>query len=177
MKTRTETELAPLLGLELSKVSRGASMLMCTFGPLRSIPDTYRGGERQVGDLALHLQCPWRLRDKSRILIGFTDIYYPADLAPTEPIPQGFDWDVAGVNRCDRFFESFVPSHPVSSLRVASVSADDVGGFSLLFSGRFALDVFPDSGSLDEVWRLLSPGTDREHFVMPDSILDAQPTA
>jgi len=161
MKARTEDALAPLIGLNLSKVGRGANMLMFTFGCLRSIPDTYRGGERQVGDFALHLQCAWRLRDTSRILIGFSDIYYPADLAPSEPIPQHFDWDVAGTNRCDRFFESFIPSHPADSLLVASVVADVVGGFTLTFPGGFALDVFPDTGSSDEVWRRLSPGTDQ----------------
>jgi hypothetical protein len=177
VKTRIEKELTPLMSLELSKVSRGANMLMFTFGPLRSIPDTHRGGERQVGDFALNVQCAWRIRDTARILIGFTDIFYPADLAPSEPVPQDFDWDVAGVNRCDRFFESFVSSHPVSSLRVISVGADDFGGFTLSFSGGFALDVFPHNGSPDEVWRRLSPGTDREHFVMPQSLLEAQPTA
>jgi hypothetical protein len=172
-----EKELAPLIGLELSKLDRGGNMLVFTFGPLRSIPETYRDGERQVGDFALHVQCAWWIRDTSRILTGFTDIFYLADLAPSEPVPQGFDWDVAGVNRCDRFFESFVSSYPVSSLRVTSVSADDFGGFTLNFSAGFALDVFPHNGSPDEVWRRLSPGTDREHFVIPQSILDATPTA
>jgi hypothetical protein len=177
VKIRIENELAPLIGLDLSLVGRGAAMLMFTFGPLRTIPDTYRDRMRQVGDFSLHLQCPWRLCAGSRILIGSSDVYYPADLPYTEPIPKGFDWDVAGENRCDRFFESFVRSHSSAPLRVISVTADDFGGFRLALSEDHSLDVFPDTGVANEVWRRLSPGTDREHFVIPQSILDAHAKA
>jgi len=84
----------------------------------------------------------------------------------TDPIPDSFDWDVAGANRCDRFFESFMAAHSTVPIRVTSAVADDIGGFHLGFSEGYELDVFPDTGTPDEVWRLFRPGA-RGHFVLP----------
>ncbi len=119
-----------------------------------------------VADFALHVQCAWRFCDASRILIGFRDIYYPADLPSTEPIPKGFDWDVAGANRCDRFFKAFLAAHSVTPIVVTSAVADQLGGFRLAFSESYGLEAFPDTGVPDEVWRLFRPGVGG-HFVVP----------
>jgi len=170
MKNDVENALGALVGLPLSDVSRGANMLMFGFGGPRLIP-AHSGGTREVGDFALHVQCAWRFRDSSRILIGFNDIYYPADLPWTEPIPDGFDWDVSGANRCDRFFKSFMAAHKTAPIRVISAVADDVGGFHLGFSDGYELDVFPDTGMPNEVWRLFRPCTSG-HFVLPHNTPD-----
>ncbi len=42
------------------------------FGPLRKSKGTI------VGAFALHIQCPWRLEAKGKILTGFHDHYEPA---------------------------------------------------------------------------------------------------
>jgi len=84
MKNDAENALRVLVGLSLSHVSRGANMLMFGFGVPRTIP-ARGGGTREVSDFALHVQCAWRFRDSSHILIGCSDLYYPADLLWTDP--------------------------------------------------------------------------------------------
>ena len=161
--------LSKLQGRVLAEVSRAASMLMFSFGERRSIPDVRRGGLRDTCEFTLHIQCPWRLCLLDRILVGSQDVFYHADTPWDKPNPEGFDWDVSGANRCDRFFDNFIVSHAAAPLMVDSISVDDFGGFRIGLSGGFSLDCFPDVGTSDELWRLLQPGTSERHFVMDRS--------
>lgn len=157
--------LSKLQGLALTRVNRAAMMLMFWFGDERVVPDTHRGGERTVPDFALHVQCAWRLCRHGRILIGSQDVLYDADTPWDQPNPEGFEWDVAGANRCDRFFAAFPPAESSVPLIVATVSTDELGGFRLGLSGGFSLQCFPDAGTPDEIWRLLQPGRQTDHYV------------
>lgn len=143
-------------------------MLMFSFGSFRTIPARL-GGTREAAEWALHVQCPWRFCDAQRVLVGYSDIYHPADLPASEPIPENFNWDVAGANRCDHFFRAFMAAQAVAPLRVVSTDADGHGGFRLGFTAGFQLEAFPDSGAPDEAWRLFKPGEDG-HFVMPGPV-------
>jgi hypothetical protein len=167
-----QNEVNKLIGLPLTSASRAAAMVMFGFGAFRDIPDDRRGGMRRVADFALHVDCPWRIYNESQIVVGSQDIFYPWDSPWTEPVPVGFDWDVSGANRCDHFFESFIKAHP--PLIVESVAVDRFGSLHLSFSSAFGLDVFPNIGTPDEVWRLFRPGAEEPHFVMGDSSTPAQ---
>ena len=162
---QAEAVLQSLVGLPLASVARAANMLMFDFGSIRSVPSRL-GGIREAAEFALHVQCSWRLCDTQRVLIGYSDIYYPADLPWPEPVPDGFSWDVAGANRCDRCFQAFMAARSTTPLLVASAAVDEFGGFRLGFQGGFRLEAFPDTGTPDEVWRLFQPGL-KGHFVMP----------
>ena len=162
---QAEAALQSLVGLPLASATRAANMLMFDFGSIRIIPSRL-DGMREAAEFTLHVQCPWRFCDPQRVLVGYSDIYYPADLPWSEPVPDGFVWDVAGANRCDRFFQAFMAARSTAPLLVASAAADEFGGFRLGFQGGFRLEAFPDTGTPDEVWRLFTPGL-KGHFVMP----------
>lgn len=167
LKPATAAALQALTGLPLANVSRAANMLMFGFGGPRTIP-ARQGGTREVTEFALHVQCPWRLCDSERVLIGSVDIYYPADLPESDPVPDSFNWDIAGANRCDRFFQSFMAVRAVVPIFVTTVDTDQFGGFRLNFSASFQIEAFPNGGTPSEEWRLFKPG-EKEHFVMEGS--------
>ena len=141
MKTEIEQALAPLVGLPL--VSSGyAGMQWFSFGSLRTIPN-HKGGMREVGEYALHLQCSWRIVANDRVVIGASD----------------------SAERIKTFFASDY----VEPLVVETVQVGAAGAFRLLLSHAHVFEVFPDSSSSDEYseqWRFFQPGKDADHFVV-----------
>ena len=163
MKQEIERALAPLVGLTLWGPARAANMLSLQAGARRAqAPDV---STRSVGELALHIFCPWRLIAGGRILAGAGDLFTPAD--PDADL-ETFDWDAPGATWWDlRVLEAFADD---AGPRVTRVSADDVGGFTLECEGGVRLEVFPSSSASPHVdtefWRLLRPDGERPHFVV-----------
>lgn len=120
-----------------------------------------------MGDYALHVQCAWRIRSSSQIIVASRDRYFPADESQDDD--ENFVWDVAGANLCDRkmteWLDSFKGRYPV----VQHVTADGVGSICLVLSDDLRLEVFPDDTLGDEYseyWRFLKPARDEAHVVM-----------
>jgi hypothetical protein len=118
------------------------------------------GGTKMVGDSAIHVQCPWRISRLGRIVIAYHDFYYNPGGKALD------DWDSMGKSRFDSVAALLCTEFETTPSLVASGDVDDVGGFSLLFSRDYRLDVFPDD-SLDssEHWRIFKPGDRSRHFV------------
>jgi hypothetical protein len=61
--------LSSLIGTRLSKYGRAIDMLIVQFGELRTLKQP-RGRQGLVGQFALHVQCCWRVRKGSKLLVG-----------------------------------------------------------------------------------------------------------
>jgi hypothetical protein len=87
-----ERATAPLLGKALWNCTRAASMAMFDFGNRRQSV-AWGGAKKEVGELALHVQCTWRIAREDCVIVGSRDIQYPADYPDDDEIPAEFDWD------------------------------------------------------------------------------------
>lgn len=170
--SRLEGALAPLVGLPLWTSHRVADLQVFQFGDKRTVTTNFgprTGHELEVGEYGLHIQCAWRIRGPSGIVVASRDRFYKAG---PEPIPEG-DWDwSAGTNRRDERIRDWLSAR---SYGVERVSADATGGIVLSLAGGFALDVFPDDsldGEYSEHWRLLRPGDLSSRFVVSGSGVD-----
>jgi len=76
--TAIHQALAPLVGLPFRCIGRATNLLWLHFGELHEVSDR-RGGTKDVGDWAVHIQCPWRISRHGRILIAYHDYYYSPD--------------------------------------------------------------------------------------------------
>lgn len=166
MKAQIERELQVLLGKPLLGSSRAADMEMFAFGERHHAAGT-DGRTRVKGDFALHVQCPWRIVRRGRILVGSGDVYSPRDDRPTT---GEFRWDEPGSNWRDQQLEKFFRERASNPLVVEAVTADRVGGLRIRLRGSCSLELFPDD-SLDEVghserWRILQPGINVPHVVV-----------
>ena len=160
-KRRIPQALEPLVGLPLRCIGRAANIVWFHFGKLREVPG-YGGGTKLVGQYAVHVQCVWRLVCRGRILIAYRDFYYSAKGKPLE------DWDSSSKSRFDILARRLSSQLESSAPLVRSVKADDVGGFSIVLSRGYRLDVFPDSSDRDgEDWRIFQPASRSRHFVVP----------
>lgn len=165
MKKEIEQALYPLCGLPLISISRSVNMEEFHFGERHvKIPRFGDHTPVEVGEYALHVQCAWRIVDGERIIVASRDVYEPAGDVAEEP--ADFDWMKHGANRCDERVSVFWAEHADAPLFVTAVEGDVYGGFRLLFSEGYELQVFPNDSCPDEHWRFFKPDTDEDHFVV-----------
>lgn len=161
---RISDELRVLVGQPISDGWRVANMQIFEFGPLRKRINR-KGEEVESGELKLHIQCRWRMVDRTRILFARDDLLRPAD----ESISlDDFDWDKQE-SKLDVVNRAWFAEHHTKPLCVISASGDDYGGFRLALEENVALEVFPcdsNRGEYSEHWRLLGHRKDGSHFVI-----------
>jgi hypothetical protein len=166
LKEQIDRNLTQLVGLKLTTTTRAANMECLKFGHLF---ETDKSGQQiQIGEFALHLQCPWRFTSETKILIGSIDLYEPVD--ESAEYDEYFDWDKPNGNLRDVKLQELIKTQNLTTL---SVVADTFGGFEVLFSNRIKLSVFPAYSKADEYseyWRLLSNIlANKNHFVVNGS--------
>ncbi len=157
-----EEVLSVLDGLRLREIGRGADMLWMHFGDLREVPSR-RGGTREVGEWALHIQTSWRFTRRDRIIVGVLDFYAYADDG------SDYDWDRGGESRFDRIASSLNQSLREDDIRVREVTCDEVGSITLHLDADLHFAVFPNFSSDypdREYWRFFRPATDDPHHVV-----------
>jgi hypothetical protein len=138
-------------------------MEMFDFGDRRTRLNR-KGQEVDVGEYALHIQCPWRIVSADEIIVASGDRDYPED--------EASDWrefDSNSPSRCEARMAAWLGEHSLAPLRVEQVKADNAGGFELLLRFGFMLEVLPAHslrGEYSEHWRLLRPSMDAGHFVV-----------
>ena len=102
------------------------------------------------GDYRLTLECPWRIEQGDRILVGSEDYWLRAEgNTDTNWNATDMQWGhlqdqllerIMGEEKNGSIFNSG------ANLVVENVRADDLGGFQLGLSGGYVLSVFPSTG-------------------------------
>lgn len=143
--------LSDLVGLQLTGTTRAANMECLKFGT------NYRknklGKTNQIGEFALHLQCPWRFTDENHIIIGSEDLYQPAE----ESAKNEEDYDSFQINSTLRDVALNNLIHD-NKLIVNAAICDQFGGLEICFNNGIKLSVFPNvvGTSVLEYWRLIN---------------------
>jgi len=157
--------LSKLVSLPLAIARDAGNMKNFQFGLVRPNPS----GKGTVGEYALHIQCPWRLLQSGRIVTGSADYYEPAEINKEVDLQdhQAGNLQRKRLGEILRSYDDATRSwiNGTSELVVESILADDLGGFEVILSGNFRLQIFP-SGSSSEYWRLFAPGSEEEHLAI-----------
>jgi hypothetical protein len=141
LRERVTKHLARILGKPLWGGGRAADLLWLQFGD-RHLAPAIRGGARELGEYALHVQCAWRISCAQGIASA-------SDLTPESRIGESLS--------------VFVSSY--CTALVQSIDADERGGFSIRLAGGCIVQVLPE-GEAEEQWRLFSPGREGPHVVL-----------
>jgi hypothetical protein len=128
--------LERLLNLPLWAIGRAGSLEWFQFGAKRMV-STFRGGTKEVGEFALHLDCPWRLLNSAGNTVA-------SDESTTEVLTAA-------------------ASPP---LTCCGVVVESSGRFSFSFSSGEQLQVEAEVEDCVEYWRLFRPGEQEPHFVV-----------
>ena len=162
MNESHEHALQVLHGLRLRCVGKAADMLWMHFGHYRAITD-HRGESREVGEWALHLQCPWRFVRSGAVILASTDFYYYPDS------DESYDSDREGESLFDRRANQFNRVLETGEFKVSAISHGECAAFQLDFGSDFHFAVFPaasDHSPHGELWRLFQPDRDEPHYVV-----------
>ena len=121
-------------------------------------------GERP--EFSVRVQCQWRFRKDSEILLASRDMYKPADPdAPDSWYDEHRDGQVDDatlfVSRIPDFCESMTDSS------VSSASVSPLGDLRIAFTNDVVFESFTPGSRKEEFWRAIDFQT-REHFVMFD---------
>jgi hypothetical protein len=160
-KTVHESALRALIGLRLRCVGSAADMLWIHVGEF-GVADV-EGESREVGEWALHLQCPWRFIDSESIVLASMDFYYSSDGNEDNPSAIG------GESLFNRRATQLNRVLEAGDFQVTDVLVGACGAFQLIFTPYFHFAVFPassDGSSHGEFWRLFQPGQKRPHYVV-----------
>ena len=172
MKQTVELALAPLQGMAMWGAARAADMLTLQLGEPR-MDTSPMGRRREIGEYALHVQCPWRLTENARLIVGSGDLYTPAEPSVDR---VAFQWDAVGASWWDHQLRGFFSDR--APIRIERIAADPFGGFLLACSSNISFEVFPNTSAVphddSEYWRLLKPGDSTKHFVVCASGLEAE---
>jgi hypothetical protein len=162
LQKRIEVALAALVGKPLWGATRCLNMEMFDLGDRLKVVNRLNKPV-EAGEYRLHVQAPWRIVAARGVVVGSVDAHYP----PSDHAGEAFDPN-DDRSLCEEKVRAWLEKHRRRPVSVGSVSADELGGFRLTFSGNYALEVFPASGrTAYEHWRLLAPGGESSpHFVV-----------
>jgi hypothetical protein len=161
--TTLNAQLGKLVGLQAWGGCLAADMLTIQFGEERTV--TRKDGPRTVGQMALHIQSPWRISKNGSVVVGQQD-YFSAD---------GEDeihsvWDTVAQLLPD------TSSEPLGTPTVGTVTIEPPAGILMTLEKNLTIQVFPCAGITArdmEAWRLFEPDRDDPHFVvMSDGSLE-----
>lgn len=154
-----------LIGKNVYGIGRAAAMCWIHFG--RPIEIELRGRKRILGEFALDLDCPWRIRNSSGgIELGSADMFAPAS---GRDLDEDFDWDIQGNNLFDEKAKLLFPED--SQIIVTSVGLSSNYDLNITFSNGMRLECFVNA-SQEECWRLFKPGSEDEDFIITGSGID-----
>jgi len=172
-RKQIEDALAPLIGLPLWDSGRAADLAWFALGERRTVKD-FRGNPKEVGEYALHVQCAWRITQDDKVLVGRSDLYYPAGYSPEQDeIPDDFNWDVQGANRQDELIRDLFQGGG-NQFRVLGVEVGPAASFNIALERNLSLQVFPQDSSSHEYWRLFRPYRDEPHFVVSSRGIESE---
>ncbi|SEO43793.1 hypothetical protein [Actinacidiphila rubida] len=119
-------------------------------------------GEQMVRELAVHLQCRWRLIRGAAVLVEAGDLYVPGACAAAE-FAAGNEIGTARFDdRAAAVAQLVAAEEPV----VDAVSIGDEFDLQLTLSSGMTLEVFPAGREGWEDWRFLSSAGGGQHYVV-----------
>ncbi len=140
-----------LVGKSVCKIGRAAAMCWIHFGWPMEIE--LLGRKRILGEFALDLDCPWRIRNSSGgIELGSADMFVPTS---RHVLDEDFNWDVQGNNLFDEKAKLLFPEG--SQITVTAVGLSGNCDLTITFSNGLCLESFVNASSQEECWRLFMP--------------------
>ena len=140
-----------LVGKSVCKIGRAAAMCWIHFGWPMGIE--LLGRKRILGEFALDLDCPWRIRNSSGgIELGSADMLVPTS---RHVLDEDFNWDVQGNNLFDEKAKLLFPEG--SQITVTAVGLSGNCDLTITFSNGLCLESFVNASSQEECWRLFMP--------------------
>ncbi|MFJ8038912.1 hypothetical protein ACIRBX_00175 [Kitasatospora sp. NPDC096147] len=144
-----------LVGEPLVSIGRFGSMGVIGFGSQVSWPLPPNQPDTVGSRFAVHVQCPFRILQQERILLGSDDLLM--SVAPGDEQTERLAYDI-GASTLQAYLERVVT-------RVLTVEQRPVGDLLITLEHGIGIEVLPTSRKRPECWRLLARFG--EHLTFP----------
>ena len=160
-----EKSLRDVVGSGFVHLGRTLDMIELGFGPDVLLADSTILN-RWLPAHVFHVQCPFRLDDVDRTLVGSRDVYTDTQAGGSLHPDGDFGPQADRSNAFDAAAKRFFDVHPSGSLRCTGVTADNSGGIALSLDGGYVARVFPNASHTCEFWRYFRPDTTGDDLVV-----------
>lgn len=162
MNSVIENCLNPLKGKYLKNIGRAANIIWLNFID-KAVEKKYEGNYISSGLLSLHVQCPCRMmnQEMGKILFASSDMYVPNSSVEWS---EEFIWDIPGNNLFDEKSHKWLLSN--EKLIVDDYELSTSGDLKLKLSNGNVFEVFINTSTDDECWRLFVKKIVKDHFVV-----------
>lgn len=141
---------------KLQYIKRSCDLIQIGFGDLIKIK-TRKGEEHFIARYSLHIQCPFRITAKEKLILGYNDLFVSSN-----NITEAVDLNINSGTIFDlRLREN---EYMFSNEYVVDVSINKLGDLTILLS-NICLSVFVDSSTEYEQWRFFEARTNNEHII------------
>lgn len=139
-------EFNKIKGKNLVSVDRCADMPVLDFGD--TITLNKRGKQREYPEYSFHIQCPFRVVMKKRIILGSDDIYCVLD-------DEDDDWETYGNNRYDKMVNDIIK--PMLPVKVLDIFVSEPGDILIKLENETQINIFINSEGNEEqeFWRFI----------------------
>lgn len=153
--------LGELVGRPFTAIGRAATLVWVAFGD--EVPwVNHRREQASRPELAVHLQCRWRLVRGSAVVVEEGDLHVPGTRAGTDFAAGG----AIGTARFDDRVEAVAGIIAAEAPVVCGVGIGEGFGLRLTLSSGMSLEAFPAGREGWEDWRFLSSAGGGRHFVV-----------
>ncbi|MEU0935570.1 MULTISPECIES: hypothetical protein [unclassified Embleya] len=158
---RVNESLQRVVGLTFHEIGRFESMATLGFGDEVPLTTTDGGPARTGRAYALHIQCPFRLLQGNRIVLGSEDLYrrLPEGSPPSADREQEYAYD-RGAEVVEGVLSRAKP-------RILSIAVAEIGDLRIELEQAIRVQVFPATPSRHEAWRFLLPRFGHDDVVFP----------
>ena len=147
-------------GKKMSLIGRTSGLVWIGFGDLKEQLDS-TGKVREISSFMLHIQCLWRLIQKQKIIVASGDLFLPNN----QNFNEGeFIWESIGANLFDVKSKELTEKD-FAELYVNDVKLNDIGDLNIILSNDYKLQLFIDTSTSEECWRLFKPYTCEFHII------------
>lgn len=151
-------------GEAISKIGRAGNVMWIGIGPSNLVTN-FRGDNVIKSKYALHVQASWRMMsEKEKIIFASSDFYIPRE---QDNWTEDFNWDIQGANLFDEKAAEWIKR--VEPIHVRKIEIDRIGDLKVIFSNEDRLEIFIDSSTDIESWRLFEPYSNKKHLVVSAS--------
>lgn len=110
----------------------------------------------------LHIQCPWRLKNKDTILIASYDMYIDEN-------DQDIDQE-----EFNSIFDNNLNIIKNRNLKIVNMKISNLGDIKMLLSNGWVFETFTNTSSkIEENWRLIKQEMNKDniHYVFPEDFI------
>ena len=153
--------LSNIIGYKFAELGRAGGMIWLAFGDEKEImiPSSNHHKKHVVNELAIHIECTFRIKEANKLLLGNYDMF-----EPISKYSDDFIWDVQGANQFDKKATT-INQYLCDNTVIVNDYKINGGDLYIYLSDGKLIEILINTSLELECWRFFKPGTNYSHII------------